>query len=144
MELAETRVPPDDVADGGRAAAEPSVSSALEHLMASSQGVIAKRIDLALLEGHELLARTLRGAALIGLGVIVAAGAWFAVATCLVLLVTPDATLVTRLAIFGLINGGGAVGLVALALRARPSTHPGSSPSGAVPESTAAPSAKGT
>jgi hypothetical protein len=31
--------------------AEPSVSSALEHLAAGSQGVIAKRIDLALLEG---------------------------------------------------------------------------------------------
>ena len=144
MELAETRVTPPDIADGRGAAAEPSVSSALEHLMAGSQGVIARRIDLALLEGQELLSRTLRGAGLIGLAIVLAAGAWFAVAMCLVLLVTPDAELGARLAIFGLLNGAGAVGLAALATRARPSTHPSSSLSGAVSESIAVPSTKGT
>jgi hypothetical protein len=50
---------------------------------------------------------------------VMAAGAWFAAATALVLLVTPDANLVVRLAIFSLLNGLGAVGLVALAMRAR-------------------------
>ena len=144
MELTETRVLRRDVADGQRPAAEPSMSSALEHLMAGSQGVITKRIDLALLEGQEVLSRTLQAAALIGLGIVLAAGAWFAVAACLVLLVTPDAKLLARLAIFGLLNGGGAVGLAALAMRARPSPHASSSPSGAVPGSTAGPSAKGT
>jgi uncharacterized membrane protein YqjE len=108
---------------------EPSVSSSLEHLVAGGQGVITKRIDLALLEGQELLSRTLRGAALVGFGMVLAAAAWFAVAACLVLLVTPDANLVVRLALFGLLNGAGAVGLVALGtrgqpeIRARPNGH---------------------
>jgi len=99
--------------------AGPSVSSALEHLAAGSQGVITKRIDLALLEGQELVARTFRGAALLGFGMILAAGAWFATATCLVLLATPDASPVVRLAVFALLNAAGAVGLVALAMRRR-------------------------
>ena len=98
------------------------MSSAIEHLVASSQGVITKRIDLALLEGQELLSRTLQRAALVAFGMVLAAGAWFAVAACLVLLATPNANLVLRLAAFGLLNAGGALGLVALAMRGRPQT----------------------
>jgi uncharacterized membrane protein YqjE len=100
-------------------AAEPSVSSALEHLAAGSQGVITKRIDLALLEGQELLSSTFRGATLLGFAVILAAGAWFAAATGLVLLATPDANLMVRVGIFALLNAAGAVGLIALAMRGR-------------------------
>jgi len=88
-------------------------------LAAGSQGVIAKRIDLALLEGQELLSRTFRGAALLGFAMVLAAGAWFAAATCLVLLATPDASLLARLAVFALLNAAGTVGLVALAMRRR-------------------------
>ena len=95
------------------------MSSAIEHLVASSQGAITKRIDLALLEGQELLSSTLRRAALVGLGMVLGAGAWFAAAACVVLLVTPDANLVVRLAAFALLNAGGALGLVALAARGR-------------------------
>jgi hypothetical protein len=91
------------------------MAAALEHLAAGSQGAITKRIDLALLEGQELLSRTFRAAALVGFGVVLAAGAWFAAATCLVLLVTPDANLVVRLAIFALLNVG-AVGVVVLTI----------------------------
>ena len=105
------------------------MSSALEHLAAGSQGAITKRIDLALLEGQELLSRTFRGAALLGFGMVLAAGAWFAAATCLVLLATPEANLVVRLAIFALLNAAGAVGLVALAMQRR---RKGSSRSGDV------------
>ena len=101
---------------------EPSVASAIEHLLTSSEGVITKRIDLALLEGQDLLSRTLQRAALVALGMVLAAGAWFAMAACLVLLVTPDANPVLRLAAFGLLNVGGALGLVALAMRGRPQT----------------------
>lgn len=119
MELAETRVPHREGAGRHVNAAEPSVSSALEHLAAGSQGAITKRIDLALLEGQELLSRTFRGAALLGFGMVLAAGAWFAAATCLVLLATPEANLVARLAIFALLNAAGAVGLVALAMQRR-------------------------
>jgi len=107
---------------GDSAAGEPSVSSSLEHLVASSQGVLTKRIDLALLEGQEHLSRTLRRAALVTLGMVLAAGAWFAMAACLVLVLIPNANVVARLAAFGLLNAAGALGLVALAMRVRPPT----------------------
>jgi hypothetical protein len=55
-------------------AGEPSVSSSLEHLVAGGQGVITKRIDLALLEGQELLSRSSQRAALVGTGMILGAG----------------------------------------------------------------------
>jgi hypothetical protein len=110
------------VAHGGNArddgaAGEPSVSSSLEHLVAGSQGVITKRIDLALLEGQEMLSRSVERAALVGAGAALAAVAWFAGAAVLVLLLAPDATPVIRLAGFGLLNGVGAVGLVTLGTR---------------------------
>ena len=76
MELAETELTHGEIGSRHGGAAEPSVSSALEHLVAGSQGAITKRIDLALLEGQELLSRTFRGAALLGFGMVLAAGAW--------------------------------------------------------------------
>ncbi len=122
MGLADARVTQGDSAGGHSATGEPSVSSAIEHLVASSQGEVTKRIDLALLEGRDLLSRTLQRAALIACGMVLAAGAWFAVAACVVLLIAPHASLAVRLAAFGLLNAGGAVGLVALAMRGRPQT----------------------
>ena len=107
----------------------PSVASSLEHLVAGSQGVNTKRVDLALLEGRELLSRTLQGAAFVGLGIVLAAAAWFSAAASVVLLVIPDASWVVRLAAFGLLNGGCAVGLVALARR-RDRLRTGVRPSG--------------
>jgi uncharacterized membrane protein YqjE len=120
--LPETHATQGDIAGWHSPGDEPSVSSSLEHLVAGSQGVITKRIDLALLEGQDLLSRTLQRAALVAFGMVLAAGAWFAVAACLVLLVTPNATPVLRLAAFGLLNAGGALGLFALAMRGRPQT----------------------
>jgi uncharacterized membrane protein YqjE len=117
VERPEARMTQSDIPDRDRPAGEQSVSAALEHLVAGSQGVITKRIELALLEGQELLSRTLQRAALVGVGIVVAAAAWFAVAACVVLLVTPDASVVVRLAAFGLLNGGVAVGLGGLAIR---------------------------
>jgi len=122
VQLTETRVPTGHSTGGDNPAGEPTVSSSLEHLVAGSQGVITKRIDLALLEGQELLSQTLQRAALVGFGMVLAAGAWFAAAACLVLLVTPNANLVLRLAAFAVLNAGGALGLVALAMRGRPRT----------------------
>ena len=115
----EAPAPHGDSAGGHSATGEPSVSSAIEHLVASSQGVITKRIDLALLEGQALFSRTLQRAALALLGMVLGAGAWFAAATCLVLLVIPNADLVLRLAAFALLNAGGALAFVALAMRGR-------------------------
>ena len=142
--MAEARMTVGGTAGPQRAVAEPSASAALEHLMAGSHGVIAKRIDLALLEGRELLSHTLFSAALIGLSIVLGAGAWFAVATCLVLLITPGAELVARLAVFAAINGGGAVALAAIATRARLSAHRSGGPSDAIPESPDVASAKGS
>lgn len=117
VELTDTSIPHGDSPTG-----EPSVSSSIEHLVASSQGAITKRIDLALLEGQELLSRTLQRAALVAVGMVLAVGAWFAMAACLVLLLTPNGNLVLRLGAFGLLNAGGALGLVALAIRGRRQT----------------------
>ena len=127
MAVAEAHSTQSDGAGEHRASGEPSVSSAIEHLVAGSQGVITKRIDWALLEGQELLSRTLQRAALVTLGMVLAAGAWFAVAACLVLLVTPNASMVLRLAAFGVLNGACALGLIALALRSRSQTPAGAS-----------------
>jgi len=96
---------------------EPSVASALERLGAAGQGVIAKRIDLALLEGQEHLAQALRTAALVGPGMALAVVAWFAMAAAFVLLAAPAATLAVHLAMFGSLNAAGAVVLVALSTR---------------------------
>ena len=120
---------------GHSPAGEPSVSSSLEHLVAGSQGVITKRIDLALLDGKELLSHSLQGAAFVAFAMVLAAGAWFALAGCLVLAVIPNAKLVIHLAAFGLLNLGAALGLVALAMRRRPqlaarATNNGSSATG--------------
>jgi uncharacterized membrane protein YqjE len=113
----------EDASAGGHGAAvDPSVSSAIEHLVASSEGVIADRIDLAMLEGQGVLSRALQRGALVGLGMVLGAGAWFAAAASLVLLMTPNATLVLRLAAFALLNAAGASGFVALAMRARQRT----------------------
>ena len=122
MAPAEAHAAQGDSAGGHRATGEPSVSSAIEHLVGSSQGVITKRIDLALLEGQELLSRTLQRAGLFAFGMVLAAGAWFALMACLVLFIVPNANPILRLAAFGLLNAGSALGLVALAMRGRGQT----------------------
>lgn len=127
MELAETsELQRDRHADEGPST-EPSVTSSLEHLVAGSQGMITKRIDLALLEAQELVSRSVERAALVGAAMVLAAMAWFATAGACVLLVAAEARPVGQLAAFGLLNGVVAAGLVAIArshrrLPARP--HP--------------------
>ena len=73
MELAEPSGTNSDNARDDSPTGEPSVSSSLEHLVAGSQGVTTKRIDLALLEGQELLSRTLQLAALVAFAMVLAA-----------------------------------------------------------------------
>ena len=97
MELAETSIAHSDRAGGhSPTGEEPSVSSSLRHLAAGTQGVITKRIDLALLEGQDLLSRSIERAALVGAGMVLAAAAWFAGAGAFVLFVVPDANPVIR------------------------------------------------
>jgi len=106
-----------DATEGATSTGQPTVSSSLEHLLAGSQGVITKRIDLALLEGREMLSRSLERAALFGAGMVLVAVAWFAGAGAFILFVSPHASPAIRLAEFGLLNGAVAGGLVTLALR---------------------------
>lgn len=121
MELTGTSTTQGDRADRHEVSGESSVSSALEHLVAGSQGVITKRIDLALLESQELLTRTLQRAALGAVGVVLAMAAWFALATSFVLVAMPSETWSVRLAMLGSLNGAAALGLVAFARgRGRP------------------------
>jgi uncharacterized membrane protein YqjE len=101
----------------GTAADEPSVSSALERLGAAGQGVVAKRIELALLEGQELLSQALGKAALVGPGMVLAVVAWIAAVAALVLVVAPAAPLAIHLAIFASVNAGGALVLLAFGVR---------------------------
>lgn len=125
MERAETVVTHGSNVRDDSSNGQPSVSSSLEHLVAGSQGVITKRIDLALLEGQELLSRSIERVALVGAGMVLAVVAWFAGAGALVLFVAPDASPVIRLAAFGLLNGAGAVGLVTLGTRHRSASDTG-------------------
>jgi len=103
------------------AGGEPSVASSVEHLVASSHGVITKRIDLALLEGREMLAQTIGRAAMFGAGGVLALASWVSGAAALVLFVFPEATSLMHLVAFGLLNGGSALVLFALAGRRMPS-----------------------
>jgi uncharacterized membrane protein YqjE len=99
---------------------DPSVVSSVEHLVAGSHGVITKRIDLALLEGQEILSQTIGRAALFGAGGVLALASWLSGAAALVLFVFPEATALMRLVAFGLLNGGLALVLFALAGRRAP------------------------
>ena len=94
-----------------------SVASSLEHLIDGAQGVIAKRIELALLEGQELLSSSIQRAALAAAGMVLAATAWLAGAGAFVLFVIPETNPVVRLAVFALLNGGAALGVFVLAMR---------------------------
>jgi uncharacterized membrane protein YqjE len=93
--------------------------SSLARLVTASQGMVSKRIDLAVLETQESLSRTLRRATLVALGLVLAAVAWFALAASLVLVINANATPTLRLATFGLLNAGAAFGVVAIAMRNR-------------------------
>lgn len=93
--------------------------SSLTRLVTASQGVIGKRIDLAVLETQTSLSRTLRRATLVALGLVFAVAAWFALAASLVLAINANATPPLRLATFGLLNGAAAFGVLAIAMRNR-------------------------
>ena len=57
---------------------EPSVSSAIEHVIDASERIIVDRIELMRLDTHETVSRTLRGASLLALGGVLLCGGWFA------------------------------------------------------------------
>ncbi|MFN2376272.1 MAG: phage holin family protein [Candidatus Binatia bacterium] len=95
----------------------PTISASLENLVAGSQGVIAGRLDLALLEARELVSRSVERAALAGVGMMLAAGAWMAASAAVVVGVAPHLPPALRLAAFAALCALGALAFVGLAMR---------------------------
>ena len=88
--------------------------------MEASEGVVTKRIDLALLEAKEAGSRTVRGALSACIAVILGCAAWFALLGAAVFILVSG--MPARLALFGGINAGVAAVLAGLAAR---QTRPG-------------------
>lgn len=111
VELAENRRAREAAAYG--APQEPTIPSAVEKLVAASQGVITKRIDLVMLEVDEMMARLVTRAAFVAFGLVLALAAWVAAVGALVLYVTPGAGTMVHLGIFAAINAAAGVAVVA-------------------------------
>lgn len=89
---------------------QPSVTDAVERLVSAGEDMIAKRIDLALLEGKLIGQRMAMAASFGVVGFVVACVAWVALVYALVAAVLPDAPPALRAGLFGAINlviGGG-------------------------------------
>ncbi|MGH3055016.1 MAG: hypothetical protein ACRDL7_08580 [Gaiellaceae bacterium] len=95
--------------------ADASVGAALERLLTASQGVVTKRIDLALLEAQGLVSRGLISVFLLALNVVWIAAAWCAFAIGAVTLVLGNDSFVQRAGAFGVLNAAAAlVGILIL------------------------------
>jgi hypothetical protein len=82
-----------------------SVPGALDHLVDAIQQVVADQVDLARLEAHETLRRTLSGAALLMLGTLLAAMAWGAIMIAAHELLVQRMVPWQSLGVIGLVNG---------------------------------------
>jgi uncharacterized membrane protein YqjE len=98
--------------ESGTAGDEPSLSSSLERLVMASQGVVTKRIDLALLEAQDKIVRAGITVGLAVGGVTLAAAGWFALVIALVSIVSPDASLAGQALLFAAANAAAAVALL--------------------------------
>jgi hypothetical protein len=91
----------------------PSVPGALDRLVDAAQQVVADEVDLARLEAHEMLRRTLSGAALLMLGTLLAAMAWgaimFAAHALLVQRMAPWQSLGVIALVSGFLGAGAAI-----------------------------------
>jgi len=103
--------------DIGSVQSAPSVPAALEKIASATQRVISKRIDLVMLENHELVSTLIARAALISFGVVVALSAWFAAIAAVVFYLMPNSGVVLHLAVFAAINAAVGAIVVAFGLR---------------------------
>ena len=103
--------------EGTRAAPSATMTSSLDQFVAGSQGMIGKRIDLALLDGQELLSRSAHRFALITTALLLALGGWFAWTWAFATWAAPDGNPLARLTVFGALQFVAAVAVVALARR---------------------------
>jgi uncharacterized membrane protein YqjE len=81
----------------------------LERLLTASQGVVTKRIDLALLEAQEMVTHGLESIFVLVLNVVWIAAAWFALTIWAITVVLGDHSFADRVAAFGLLNAAAAV-----------------------------------
>lgn len=121
---AEQRSPRVSEFTGGRremaVAAEPSVPAALEKIASVSQRVLSKRIDLLMLDNHELISRLLVKAAALSVGVVTGLSAWLSAISALLVWLLPDWSTSGRLAMFALLNAVFSAVVVAIVLRKPP------------------------
>jgi membrane protein implicated in regulation of membrane protease activity len=112
--------------NGGRrtdfppAAGEPSVPAALEKIATASQRVLSKRIDLLMLDNHEMISRLLVKAALLSVGVVAGLAAWMSAVAALVTWLVPTWSTAGQLGIFALLNAVVAGAVIAFTLREPP------------------------
>lgn len=98
--------------------AEPSLAQALERLLIASQRVVSDRIDLAMLDLHALVGRTVQSAMLGGVAIGLGLGGWFALIGAAVSALALHLPLWAALAIAGAANLAAAVLIAAVAARA--------------------------
>ena len=93
---------------------EPHIVDAALRVFEAGQRVVLDRVDLARLDLAQIAARTVRGAALIVLGAVLVAGAWFALMAGLVVWLLAYLALGASLALVGGISA--AVGAAVISL----------------------------
>lgn len=100
--------------------AEPSVPAALEKIASASQRVLSKRIDLLMLDNHEMISRLLVKAALLSVGVVAGLAAWMTAIAAIVTWLVPAWSTAGQLGIFALVNAVVAAVVVTFTLRDPP------------------------
>ncbi|HEY2774127.1 MAG TPA: hypothetical protein VGK20_08760 [Candidatus Binatia bacterium] len=91
-------------ADPAGAAAAPSVPAALEKLASATHRVIAKRIDLVMLENEELISQLLIKASFLAFGVVAGLAAWFTALRAVVPYMLPGRDYRLQLLLFAAVN----------------------------------------
>ena len=100
--------------------AEPSAAAALEKIASASQRVLSKRIDLLMLDNHEMISRLLVKAALLSVGVVAGLAAWMTAMAALVTWLVPAWSTAGQLALFAGANAVVAAAVVFFTLREPP------------------------
>lgn len=112
---------PQPTDNGREAPREPSIVDALLRVFESGQRIVLDRLDLARYDLAQLAVGAVRGTALIAVGAVLVASAWFALMAGLVVWLHQSLSLAASLALVGGINGLlGALAVRAGVERARP------------------------
>ena len=85
---------------------QPSITSAVEHVVMSSQQLVVDRIDLLILEAKDILTRGLQAAVAVGVAVTVFFCGWFCINAALAAYFRDIVSLPAILAALAAINAG--------------------------------------